>query len=368
MRKYKICVYAISKNEEKFVEKWYNSMKEADEIYVLDTGSTDNTVKKLQDLGVHVETKIINPWRFDVARNESLKLVPSDTDIFVCTDLDETFLPGWREELENSWQENTAQAYYRYNWLLDKYGNPKLSFLYDKIHNSDFKWHYPVHEILKYQKNEKKNSITLKNVTLNHYQDRTKNRSSYLPLLELALEENPNDPRSLYLLARQYLCGKRWEDCLTLAKKYLEVNPNGYYAQRATVCRYVGRCYKNLKNYQESRKWYEKAIKIAPKLRDGYIELGILEFDNYNYGNAINLFEYALTIKNNSLYVINEIFSWDDTPYRMLSEAYAYTQRYEQALDYVNQALKINPDNKRSQQIKIDLETVLDYLKKNTAI
>ena len=69
MGKYKICVYAISKNEEKYAEKWFNSMKEADEIYVLDTGSTDNTVNILKNLGAHVETKIISPWRFDVARN-----------------------------------------------------------------------------------------------------------------------------------------------------------------------------------------------------------------------------------------------------------------------------------------------------------
>ena len=72
MGKYKVCVYAICKNEEKFAEKWYNSMKEADEIYVLDTGSTDNTVQILKDLGAHVDVKIISPWRFDVARNESL--------------------------------------------------------------------------------------------------------------------------------------------------------------------------------------------------------------------------------------------------------------------------------------------------------
>ena len=43
---YKVCVYAICKNEEKFVDRWYNSMKEADQIFVLDTGSTDNTVNK----------------------------------------------------------------------------------------------------------------------------------------------------------------------------------------------------------------------------------------------------------------------------------------------------------------------------------
>ena len=98
MNKYKICVYAIAKNEEKFVERWVESMKEADKIYVLDTGSTDNTLKKLSDLGVFVERKEITPWRFDVARNESLKMVDLDTDICVCTDLDEVFVPGWRKQ------------------------------------------------------------------------------------------------------------------------------------------------------------------------------------------------------------------------------------------------------------------------------
>lgn len=43
MTQYKVCVYAISKNEEKFVDRWVNSMKEADAIYVLDTGSDDQT-------------------------------------------------------------------------------------------------------------------------------------------------------------------------------------------------------------------------------------------------------------------------------------------------------------------------------------
>ena len=85
MKKYKVCVYAICKNEEKFIEKWVKSMSEADNIYVLDTGSTDNSVKKLEDLGVTVKSKKIEPWRFDTARNESLKMVPNDTDICVCT-------------------------------------------------------------------------------------------------------------------------------------------------------------------------------------------------------------------------------------------------------------------------------------------
>ena len=120
MNKYKICVYAICKNESKFVKRWVESMKEADEIYVLDTGSEDNTRDLLESLGVHVYKKTISPWRFDTARNESLKLVPSDCDICVCTDLDEVFESGWRAKLENIWEENITRLAYNYNWKLDK--------------------------------------------------------------------------------------------------------------------------------------------------------------------------------------------------------------------------------------------------------
>ena len=73
MNNYKVCVYAICKNEEKFIEKWYNSIKEADYIYVLDTGSNDNSVKKFKELGIKVKKKIINPWRFDIARERIVK-------------------------------------------------------------------------------------------------------------------------------------------------------------------------------------------------------------------------------------------------------------------------------------------------------
>ena len=96
----KICVYAISKNEEKFVNRFVDSLQDADGIYVLDTGSTDSTVDLLKKRGVTVKQKIIDPWRFDVARNLSLEMVPDDTDICICMDLDEVIEDGWRERLE----------------------------------------------------------------------------------------------------------------------------------------------------------------------------------------------------------------------------------------------------------------------------
>ena len=134
MKKKKIYVYAISKNEEKFAKRWYESVKSADGIYVLDTGSTDNTVKILKELGAKVTTKEIKPWRFDVARNESLKLVPLDADICVCIDIDEVISPGWREKLEEILEnEKVNHVRYIYNWSHDENKNPKVSFYYEKM-------------------------------------------------------------------------------------------------------------------------------------------------------------------------------------------------------------------------------------------
>ena len=50
----KIVVYAICKNEEKFVDRWMDSMLEADQVVVLDTGSTDGAAAHLRERGAVV--------------------------------------------------------------------------------------------------------------------------------------------------------------------------------------------------------------------------------------------------------------------------------------------------------------------------
>lgn len=83
----KIAVYTIAKNEEKFVEKWAESCKDADYRFILDTGSTDKTVELARAAGVEVAVASISPWRFDDARNISLGLLPADIDICVALDM-----------------------------------------------------------------------------------------------------------------------------------------------------------------------------------------------------------------------------------------------------------------------------------------
>ena len=118
MNKLKIAVYAITKNEEPFVDQWMDSMSEADLVVVADTGSTDKTVEKLKSKGALVYNIKVDPWRFDIPRNISLNFVPADVDVCVCTDLDELFEPGWREKLERTWTKKATRLKYMYTSVL----------------------------------------------------------------------------------------------------------------------------------------------------------------------------------------------------------------------------------------------------------
>ena len=347
LNKYKVIVYAISKNEEKFVDRWYNSMKEADEIYVLDTGSDDNTITKLKEHGVKVKKEIIKPWRFDVARNKSLEMVPNDTDICICTDLDEVLLPGWRNELEKAWQKSTTRARYNYNWSLDSNNNPLVNFYTDKIHiRNGYKWTHPVHEVLTYKDNTE-NIITIDNITLNHYPDRTKSRSSYLPLLELSVKENPLDDRNMHYLGREYMYYGQWDKSIKTLKKHLKLKNATWKDERCASMRFISRCYQNLNKTKAARIWLKKAIKEAPFLRDSYVEMAMLEYNQENYKKVEKYCLKALQIRNHQKSYINETFSWDGTIYDLLSISCFYLKKIDYAIYFIDLALDYNPNDER---------------------
>ena len=346
--KYKICVYAIAKNEEKFVDRWFNSVKEADYIYVLDTGSTDNTVDKLKELGVVVNQKIIDPWRFDVARNEALKMVKDDIDICVSIDLDEVLLPGWKDELEKIWDENVTRLHYTYNWSLDDNNRPIISFYSDKIHKRNcYEWIHPVHEVLNYIGDSKEIIKTTNNITINHFPDKNKSRSGYLPLLELSVEENPTDDRNMHYLGREYMFYERWNDCIDTLIKHLNLKTATWKDERSASMRFIARSYKKLKRYDEAKMWLDKAMKETPYLRDPYVERALLEYELNNLNETEKYCIEALKIKTHEKTYINERFSWDETIYDLLSIVKYNKKDYDKSLYYINKALEINPNNKR---------------------
>lgn len=344
----KICVYTICKNEEQFVERWVNSAKEADLLIVGDTGSTDKSIEKLEELGVIVHRINVNPWRFDVARNMILELVPKDVDICISLDMDEILCKGWRQNVKKYWSKETTRMSYIYNWNFDEYGNPVTTFVTDKIHKRNlYRWSHPVHEILEYIGKEKEKISFGVGVQIDHHADPTKSRLQYLDLLELSVKENPNDDRNVHYLGREYMFRGMLDKAIETLKKHLSLESSTWKDERCASMRFIGRCYIGLENYEDAKKWLDKAILEAPYLRDPYVERALLAYIEQDWNSIEVNCNEALKIKENKKTYINETFSYDHTIYDLLSLSSYYKGNYDEAYIYINQALEISPEEER---------------------
>lgn len=325
-----------------------NSAREADWVCVLDTGSTDDTVSLLRSHGAIVESKAISPWRFDSARNESLKLIPKEADICVCVDLDEQFHPGWRMLLERAWQADTVRARYRYTWSFLPDGSEGHVFWSDKIHrNGVFIWKGAVHEVLEYHGSAPYHVVDAEGVQLDHHPDPTKSRGQYLPLLELAVSEDPDNDRNCHYLGREYMFHGQWEKAITTLERHLSLPTATWADERCASMRFIGHCWRKLGRDDLAKCWYYRAIAEAPHLREPYLDLAALLYDSEDWPGLIYMSSCALSIVERPRTYICEAYAWGALPYDYLSIGYGNLGLRAQAIEAVQHAIALAPQEKR---------------------
>lgn len=360
----KVGLYAICKNESKFVDTWIENMIGADYICVLDTGSTDDTFDKLKEYQTKYPEKIflaqkeITPWRFDTARNESMKLVPEDANILVCTDLDEKFdNTAWADILRLTWNDTVDRGFYKYAWSHNSAGEGTDVFMYDKIHSRRYYWKYPVHEVLwptiAFAEGEKEKGLTFTEFTLHHYPDLTKPRKYYFDLLKLAVEENPEDCHEHLLLAREYLLNK---DLDTALKEYLFTlqmpnidNSEFEYVLLDALSR-VADIYRQQKNFDEAIWYCNEFIRVNSTYREPYYLLAEI----YNEMKLYTLAEAMVTIADKCCtrhYTwVERSTTWTSWGADLMSVSCYHQGRYDEAIMYSQEVLKHDNNNVQALQ------------------
>lgn len=349
MKQLKIAVYGISKNESKFVDRFMDSVSEADGVYILDTGSEDNTVELFKKRGAIVHQKSYEHFEFDVARNDALNYVPKSYDVCFSVDIDEVLEKGFANAIREEWKEGTKQIIYDDIRSFDENNVPTFVMRNNKIHSrNDFKWIYPVHEVLKYIGTDKYSKVEDYKIKLWHKPDNHKSRAFYLDLLKKYVEEHPENSRNRYLLTRTLLSSKNYFECIVSGHTYLDANyRNDTLDHKSKVMMYMSKSYYRLKMYEESLLWGQKAIEAYPLSRDGYTSLLEVCYKNKDYDRAIEYGLEALKIEKPDNNLVNDAKSWNGTIYDYLSLAYYYKKDYENALKYIDLDLKMHPSDKR---------------------
>ncbi len=349
----KICVYAIAKNEIKFVDRFFNSVKEADYVCVLDTGSTDGTFEKLKQLGVITKQKTYKHFRFDVARNDSMSLIPKDADICVCVDIDEYFESGWSKILKENWKQNTGRAKYRYTWNFNPDGSEGIVFMADKIHkNGAYKWRYPVHEILVPCKDNNLEFISLPQIQLNHKADETKSRSNYLPLLKLSVKENPLDDRNVHYLGREFMFHGEYENAIKMLKYHLTLPTSTWVDERCASMRYIAKCYSYLGDEDNQEKYLKRAILEADHIREPYLDLALLYYKQQKYLDCALIINQMFKIKDRYLNYISSPECWTALPYDYISICYYNLGEFDKAINALVDAIELSDEKRLKDNLK----------------
>ncbi len=330
----KIAVYTIAKNEQQFVERWQQSACDADSLHILDTGSSDDTVTIARDLGIDVVVRKFDPWRFDHARNASLAIVPNGVDMCIALDMDEVLQPGWRDELETVRAEVTRPRY-KYTWSWKSPGVPDLQYGGDKIHSRNgYKWKHPVHEVLVTDGIEEVQEWC--GLEIHHHPDSGKSRSQYLPLLEIAVQEDPQDDRNAHYLAREYFFNGQNDKAEAEFKRHLALPTARWNAERAQSYRYLYKISNNPHHLQY-------AVGEDPERREAYVDLAFHYYMEEDWQRCLEYAKQALAITEKPLAYLVEGYAWGALPHDLAAVAAYKLGYYHEAKYHGNEALKLSP-------------------------
>jgi glycosyltransferase involved in cell wall biosynthesis len=337
---FKIAVYTISLNEEKHVERWYESCKDADYLLIADTGSTDKTVGIAVGLGIKVVRISINPFRFDDARNASLALLPPDIDYCIALDMDEELAPGWREALEKI-DPSIDRPSYRRIEAFNPDGSPNLEFNGFKVHRRNgIRWNYPIHEVPQWYKEEEEVKGYIEGFEIHHRQDKTKSRAQYLQMLEQAAKENP-DSRNLYYLGREYYYYKRFEESAKTLKEYLKLSI--FPEERSAACRTLSSC-----EPTKAEEWLLQGIDEHYN-RESVLALAHHYYQTKQWEECLLIAKKAIEITERPMGFLSENWAWGHMAHDLIAVSSWQLNDFKTALEHGLKAVEISPNDERLQ-------------------
>jgi hypothetical protein len=337
----RICVYAISKNEELFVERCIRSAADADLFVLCDTGSTDRTVELARDAGATVYDITVRPWRFDHARNIAMGLIPSDVDVCISLDVDEVLEPGWRQHIEQHWRPNTTSMRVLFDWGGGVFGQTRIHSRHGWM------WRHPCHEALYLDSRVAGSPTDLNVLLLRHLPDPTKSRAQYLDLLRAGATEDPFCSRNSFYYARELTYHRLWAEAATELERYLALPTAVWPAERALVARLLGDACEALNRGDAALEWYKRGTSEDPLRREPWVALADAMYRRAQWSECLAAAMKALQIVDFRTTWPNDATAWGWKPHDLAAIAAYRLGHADLAVTQGRLALEYAPADQR---------------------
>lgn len=330
-----ISVCMIVKNEQKTLARILECARHfADEIIVVDTGSTDNTK---QIAKIYTQNVFDYEWNDNFANARNFSFSKGTCDYLCWLDADDYIKKSEIKKIINLKNSDKVADVFMFKYAMGFVnGNPTFKFFRERLlkKSKNFVWQGMVHEaispsgIIDYEDIEiwhKKQSLTYSDRNLKIYQTAIKNNISL-------------DARQTYYYARELFYHQQYSTCLDVLEKYFDKNdcfePNiigAYiiktncfvfqkkydlaiscifecitnYSPTPEICCKLGEIYFYKNNLQQSAFWYTNAIHCK-KQTQGFVDekyellVPCLQLTKiyYSLGEIEKSYKYHLFLKN----------------------------------------------------------------------
>lgn len=369
----------ITKNEAQTLPRLLKSLEafktRGGEVCILDTGSTDETVKIAKDWGCVVrevgekylhtitaeEAKAINDhfivegeepvvkagdryFDFAAARNESSSLASNDWVSTIDADEEMTVMDIEKinEVISNP---NLAHCEYEFVFAHNAWGGPAVQFVQSKFFNrTKMKWEGMVHEYITPINGGGDRQYLPPDIFLLEHWQQPGDRHSYLKGLLMDCYLHPEKDRNSHYSARELVWSGRPKSAIKEFERHLSMG--GWPAERSESCIFIGDCYGTLGQPEKQIEYYNRAYWIDPWRRAPFVKLAWHYLFSKQYESAVSYANACLNIPWRSFYA-NQKGHYEQEPHEILYQSYGWLGDIERAQQHLLKCLEYQPQNPR---------------------
>jgi len=338
----RLALVMIVRNEGDHLSACLNSAKDAvDEIIIVDTGSTDDTVSIARQYTQQVYSY---QWHDDFAAARNFALSLTTCEWVLSLDADEILskTSSLRSLITNS-------AYTAFHLPLHALKNEDNVLEYDRfmvlrLFRSYYRFHGSIHEFIKVDTPAEIGHAQLPVIihTPVLALERHHRRNRNIRLLKHALKKNSADPCLHYYLGTEWLGLGRIDTSIGLFQQALSQLPSQQEAFRTATIRHLIHCYKNTGRLDEGLCLCLEESQNYPEYCDLFFDGGVLFELKEEYGIALKWFQAAVQLPEPPL----SFFHTDGTnsylAYYHLGFCAEKLGLYKEAQHYYEQALAAN--------------------------
>lgn len=333
MNKISLCM--IVKNEEKVLARCLNSAKNiADEIIIVDTGSTDKT----KGIASKFTNKIYDyKWNnnFSAARNYSFSLAKNNYIMWL--DADDVVPKSTINKLKKIKQSLSADVYMLKYATMFAGNKPTFYFYRERLIKNCSKaiWQGAVHEcITPFGKVEKLN------LRIDHKKISQTNPNRNLKIYQNLIKERSLSAREQYYYGRELYDHKKYKKCISVLTNFLNDN-NAWVENIIDACSVIADCYKNLYNAKKQLEFLFKSFSYDFPRANACCNIADYFLKTHKYSTAIYWYKQAINSKKNmpeNGFINN--FYYNYYPYLQLCCCYYYLKNFKLASHYNKKAGK----------------------------